>query len=83
MRGLIFEVYRNEQKIGIEDGLLKLQKALRTYKNYKSSFYEVWSESFINYTLILVSFFGTMTPRLQLALTQFYGLILQLLEVYD
>ncbi len=63
--------------------MLKLRKTSGTYKDYSSSFYEVWSEAFINYTSIIVSLFRAMAPRLQAALTQFYDLILQLSKVYD
>ncbi len=82
MRGLTFEAYKDEEKIGIEDGMLKLRKTSGIYKNYGSSFYEVWSEAFINYTSIMVSLFGATAPRLQAALTQLYGLVLQLSKVY-
>lgn len=83
MRGLTFEAYRNKEKIGIEDGLLKLRKALGTYKDYRSSFYKVYLKAFINYTSILVSLFGATAPQLQPALTRFYELILQLSKFYD
>ncbi len=76
MRGLTFEAYKDKERIGIEDGMLKLQKTLETYKDYGSNFYEVWSEAFINYTLIMVFLFGAIALRLQAAVTQFYGLVL-------
>lgn len=41
MRGLTFEAYKDEERIGIEDGMLKLRKTSGTYKDYGSSFYEV------------------------------------------
>lgn len=41
MRGLTFEAYKDEEKIGIKDGMLKLSKISGTYKDYCSSFYEV------------------------------------------
>lgn len=63
--------------------MLKLRKTSGTYKDYGSSFYEVWSEAFINYTSIMVSLFGVTAPGLHAALTQFYGLVLQLSKVYD
>lgn len=83
MHSLTFEAYRNKKKIGIEDGFLKLRKTLEIYKDYERSFYEIWSEAFINKTLILASLFGATAPWLQLALTRFLRLILQLLKVYD
>lgn len=83
MRGLTFEAYQEKERIGIENGMLKLRKTLGLYKDYGSSFFEVWSEAFINYTSILVSLFRAIAPCLQRSLTQFYGLILQLSRVYD
>lgn len=78
MQGLGFEAYQDEE---VEDGMLKLRKTSGSYKDYGNNFYEVWSEAFINYTSILVLLFGTTAPRLQAALTQFYGLVLQLSKV--
>ncbi len=37
MRGLTFEAYKDEERIGIEDGMLKLRKASGTYKDYSES----------------------------------------------
>ncbi len=62
MRGLSFEAYKDKERIGIEDRMLKLRKTLGSYKDYCNSFYEVWSEAFINYTSILVSLFGATVP---------------------
>lgn len=64
IRGLIFEAYQDEEKIEFKDGMLKLQKTSKIYKDYGSSFYEVWSEAFINYTSIMVSLFGAIAPCL-------------------
>lgn len=83
MRGLTFETYKNEEKNSIEGGMLKLRKTLGKYKDYGSSFYEVWSEAFIHYTSIMVSLFGATAPRLQATLTQFHFLVLQLSKVYE
>ena len=83
MRRLSFEAYKDEERIGIEDGMLKLRKTSGSYKDYGNSFYEVWSEAFINYTSILVSLFGATVSRLQAAPTPFYDLVLQLSKVYD
>ncbi len=41
MRGLSFEAYQNEERIGIKDGMLKLRKSSGLYKDYHNSFYEV------------------------------------------
>lgn len=83
MQGLSFEAYQDKERIGIEDGMLRLWKSFGLYKNYDSSFYEDWSEDFLNYTSILVFLFGITAPYLQASFTQFYGTILQLSKVYD
>lgn len=83
MRGFIYEAFQDEERIGIKYGMLKLRKASGSYKDYRTTFYEVWSESFINYTPILASLFGATAPRLQAALTQFYGAVLQLSKIYE
>lgn len=75
MQGLIFKAYQDEERIEIKHKMLKLRKTSGTYKDYGSSFYKVWSEAFISYTSITASLFGATTPRLQSALTQFYGLV--------
>ena len=67
----------------MKDGMLKLRKTSGNYKDYGNNFYEVWSEAFINYTLIMVLLFGVTVSRFQAALTRFYGLVLQLSKVYD
>lgn len=54
IQGRIFKSYQNKKKIGIEIALLKLQKTIETYKNYKNSFYEVGLKAFMNYNLIFV-----------------------------
>lgn len=82
MRGLTFEAYQNEEKIGIKDGMLKLRKILETYDDYSNNFYKIWSEVFINYISIMILLFGVRAPRLQAALTRFYGFILQLSKIY-
>lgn len=78
MRGLRYEAFQDQERIGIEDRMLRLRKTSGTYKDFGKSFHEVWSEAFINYTAILVSLFGKKAPSLYTVLTQFYGNILQL-----
>lgn len=38
-RGLSFEAYQDEERIGIKDGMLKLRKTSRSYKDYDSTFF--------------------------------------------
>ena len=72
----------DQERIGIEDGMLR-RKTSGTYKEFGSSFYDVWSESFHNYKTIMISLFTANTAELDLALNAFYGNILQLSQVYD
>lgn len=83
LQALTFETDKDDDHIGIEDGMLKLWKISGTYKDYGTSFYKVWSEVFISYILFMVSLFEIMAPRFQAALTQFYGFVSQLSKVYD
>ncbi len=66
MRGLWFDSLHDQDRIGIEDGMLKLRKTSGTYKDFRKSFYEVWADVFHNYTTILVFFLAgrsrTSTP---------------------
>lgn len=82
MQGVSYKTFQGKKRIGVEDGKLKLRKALRSYRDYGNTFYEVWSESSINYIFILVSLFGAIAPWLQAALPQFYGAVLQLSKIY-
>lgn len=56
IQGLTFETYQNKNRVAIEDVMLKLRKTLGAYYDYDSSFYDIWSDVFINYTLILVHY---------------------------
>ncbi len=83
MRGHRYESYHDQDRIGMKTGMLRLKKNSGTYKDFGKTFYEVWSEAFINYTGIMVSLFGSTSPELHAALTIFYGNILQLARVYE
>lgn len=83
IRGLRYEAFQDQERIGIEDGMWRLRKTSGTYKDFGKSFHEVWGEAFINYTAILLSLFGKEAPNLHTAITQFYGNILQLSKVYE
>lgn len=80
MQGLSFKAYQDKERIGVKDKIWKLWKSCGLYKDYGNNFSKVWLE---DYTFVLVSLFRTTTPHLQTSLTQFYGIILQLLKVYD
>ncbi len=83
MRRIYFDTFQDKERIGIEDGMLRLQKTLRIYKNFGKSFHEVRSEAFNNYIIILVSLIGKETPDFDTALAEFYSNIYELSTVYE
>ena len=83
MRGLQFDSLREQDRIGIEDGMLKLRKTSGTYKDFGKSFYEKWADAFHIYTTILVYFFGREVPNLHSALGEFYTTTYKLFKVYE
>lgn len=62
--------------------MLRLKKALGTYKIFGKSLHNVWGEAFINYTVILVGFFGKEPLNLNIILINFYGNIFQLSKIH-
>lgn len=62
--------------------MLKLQKTSRTYKYFGKSFYEVWANTFHDYTIILVFLLSKETPDLHFALAKFYNNVYKLSTVY-
>lgn len=83
MKGLIIKAYKDGKKIGIEYGMLKLRKISGIYKDYGSSFYNVWSRDFINRISIIVFSFEATVPRFPATLTQFYYVVLHNLRIYN
>ena len=58
MRGLRYEAFQDQERIGIEDVMWRLKKTSGTYKDFGKSFHKVCGEAFINYTAVIMSFFG-------------------------
>lgn len=83
MRGLRFDALQDHDRIGIEDGMLRLRETSGTYKDFGKSFYDVWVDVLHNYTTILVSLFGKEAPDLHSALAEFYNNIYELSTVYE
>ena len=73
MRGLRFDTFQYQERIAIEDVIHRLRKTSGIYKDFEKSFHEVWSDSFHNYIIILVSLFGKEAPDLHIALAEFYS----------
>ena len=83
MHGMQYESYKDQDRIGIEDGALRLRKASGTYKDFGKTVHDVWTESFINYTSIMVSLFGKSSQQLHATMSAFHGKILTLAKVYE
>lgn len=83
VQSLNYERSQNQERIGIEDRMSRLKERSGLYRTFGKSFYDVWSESFTNYSLIMASLFGPTSPNLHFALIRFYGDVLQLSKVYD
>ena len=62
MRGLHYEAFRDQERTGIEGGMLRLRETSGTFEEFGKSFHEVWWKAFINYTAILVSLFAKQPP---------------------
>ena len=73
-----FDSLHDKDRIGIEDGTLKLRKMSRTYNDFGKSFYDLWADAFHNYTTILVFVFGKEVSDLYSALTELYTNIYKL-----
>ena len=76
-----FENTQEEDGIVVENGTLKPRKTTGTLKDFGKSVNEVWSESFVNYMLVINILFGT--PELSAALLLFYRQIMTLARSYD
>ncbi len=83
MRRLRFDTLQDQERIRIADGMLRLRKTSRKYKDFGESFYEVWSKAFHNYTTIHVSLFGKEALDLHTVLAEFYSNIYKLSTVYE
>lgn len=83
MQGYHYESLHNQEWIGIEGEILRLRKTFGIYKDFGKSFYEVWSESFLNYTSIMVTLLAPSMAELNVAFNSCYGNIFQLSQVYE
>ena len=69
-------------QIHIDEGTLKMRKVTGSYKDYGSTNI-LWSEAFLNYTMILMALFGPTIPTLYLALAGFHREIIELSTIYE
>lgn len=66
----------------IENGQMKLKRTSGSLRNFGSN-WDIWSESFLNYTMILVDFFGPVSPTLFRVLLLFHAQIRKLSKIYE
>lgn len=64
------------------NGPMKQGRANGTLHNYGCT-WDIWSESFINYCMIMVDFFGIPFPTLHRALLLYYTKICKLSKIYE
>jgi hypothetical protein len=84
MRDLAHDFYYDQNRIDIENNQLKsLKKTMRIYKNFEKIFYEIYSKFFINYLLIVITLFATISSNIEVTLIKFYQKILKLAKLYD
>ena len=74
------DLYRDQ--IHIDEGTLKMRKVTGSYKDYGTT-KTLWSESFLNHTMILMALFGPTIPTLYLALAGFHREIIELSTIYE
>ena len=83
MQRIRFNTFQDKERIGIEYGILRLQKTSSIYNNFRKSFHEVQLEAFHNYTIILLSLIRKETPDFHTAFAEFYSNIYELSTVYE
>lgn len=69
MRDICYDTYHDQDRIEIEDGVLKLKETTGKYKDFGKSVHNVWSNGFLNYAMIMLSLFGPTAPDLHAALS--------------
>lgn len=81
-RNIIDTRTEHQSKIVIakDEGII-FEKAVSKLKDYNNNT-AIWSEYFLVYTSIMVSFFGTKHPNLHRALIDFHGSIIFLATIY-
>ena len=72
---------RRTQEVLIQDG--KIEVATKDYLKDYGRTPSIWTEGFVNYTAILVEFFGAEFPGLHIGLSRFMLDIIELDKIYD
>lgn len=71
-----------EENVTIENGQMKLKPSNVHLRDFGTT-WEIWSEAFINYCMILVDFFGATFPSLSRVLLLFHQRIRKLTRIYE
>lgn len=70
-----------DENITIENGLMKLKRVIRTLRDF-ASIWDIWSESFINYFMIMIDFFDIVFATLHHVLLLYYTKVWKLSKIY-
>lgn len=71
-----------EKIITFENGTMKIRQSTGTLRDFGPSD-AIWSEAFLNYTTVMLSFFGVAYPTLHYGLLQFHAKIRTLSRTYE
>lgn len=71
-----------DENITIENGQMRLKQVTGTLRDFGST-WDIWSKSFINYTMVMVDFFGSTFPPLCRVLLLFHTKIRKLSKIYE
>lgn len=82
-RGRGFRHDRDDKVTMVVNGSLQMKKVGVAYKDYGSSFYDVWSEAFTYYARVVAALFGKTSPDLFDALLGFRTKIHGLAKIYE
>lgn len=71
-----------DENITFEHGQMKIKNVTGTLRDFGNTI-DIWSDGFLNYSMVLVDFFGVTFPSLFRLLLMFYSKIRQLSRIYD
>lgn len=71
-----------DENITFENGQIKIKKVTGTLRDFGNTI-DIWSDGFLNYSMVLVDFFGVAFPSLFRSLLLFHSKIRHLSRIYD
>lgn len=71
-----------DENITFEHGQMKIKKVTGTLRDFGNTI-EIWSDGFLNYSMVMVDFFGVAFPSLFRALLTYHSKIRHLSRIYD